>query len=112
MKLKNIRHGDMGLIGIEKLPEGLTASKSKVLMTGSGGNDHAFIGPGTFYPHEERKDNALIVGYFVAQEGTVLTHIEHGPDRGKALREVPVLGILEIRKQNEQTHVGMVPVED
>lgn len=35
-KLKNIRHGDLALIGVNKLPDGLKASKSNVLMTGSG----------------------------------------------------------------------------
>ncbi len=108
----NIRHGDMGLIGIANLPDGLTASSSRVLMVGSGGNNHAFSGPGTFYPHEENRGDVRIVGYLVAQDGAMLTHIEHGQDRGNKLKEVPVMGIFEVRKQVEQTHDGMRPVED
>jgi len=108
----NIRHGDLALIGIDKLPEGLTASKSEVLMKGSHGNDHAFSGPGTFYPHEEVRGTLRIVGYFEAREGTKLTHLDHGPE-GKKLREVPVQGLFEIRKQTEDTNYRMhPPVED
>jgi hypothetical protein len=107
----NIRHGDLGLIGIEKLPEGLTASKSKVLMTGSHGNNHSFTGNGTFYPHEEVKGTLRVVGYFEAREGTMLTHLDHGPKK-RGLREVPVEGLFQVRKQTEDTHAGMRPVED
>ena len=46
--MKNIRHGDLSLIGIEKLPGGLVASDTKVLMVGSGGNNH-IITEGTVY---------------------------------------------------------------
>jgi len=46
--LKNIRHGDMALIGIDKLPNGLKQSKDKVLMVGSHGNNHSFD-VGKFY---------------------------------------------------------------
>lgn len=105
----NIRHGDMGLIGIDKLPEGLTASKGKVLMVGSGGNDHAFT-KGTFYP----QTGGQTVGYFMAVEGTKLLHPAHGIEvKGKTLKEVPIpAGVYRIIKQAEQTHTGMIPVED
>jgi hypothetical protein len=111
MKLQNVRHGDMCLIGIDKLPEGLTASKSKVLMTGSHGNNHSFTGNGTFYPHEEVKGTLRVVGYLEAREGTKLTHLDHGP-AGKKLREVPIQGLFQARKQTADTHAGMRPVED
>jgi hypothetical protein len=107
----NIRHGDLGLIGIDTLPTGIAASKSKILMTGSHGNDHAFRGNGVFYPHNEIKGMIHIVGYFEAREGTTLTHVDHGPKK-KGLREVPVKGLYQLRKQTEDTHAGMNPVID
>lgn len=107
--MKLIRHGDLALIEVEKLPEGLTASKSKVLMVGSGGNDHAFD-KGTFYPHEDGQT----VGYFVAEEATTLLHPDHGNIiKGQSLREAHVpAGVYRAIKQVEQTHDGMKPVED
>lgn len=105
----NYRHGDLGLISIDKLPEGLTASKSKVLMTGSGGNDHIFT-EGIFYPHGDGQT----VGYFVAVEGAKLLHPDHGEAiKGQKLREATIKsGIYKAVKQIEDTHTGMKPVVD
>ena len=105
----NIRHGDMALIGIEKLPDGITASKSKVLMVGSGGNDHVFT-VGKFYP----RTDGQTVGYFEAMDGTKLIHPDHGTIvPGKAMREVDIApGIYIVIKQSEDTHQGLKPVED
>jgi hypothetical protein len=107
----NIRHGDMALISIDKLPEGLKKKNTKVLMTGSGGNDHTFSG-GEFYPHADGQ----IVGYFVAQKGAKLFHPEHGD---KTQRKVSGLlqasvdeGVYSVTKQIEDTHEGMKAVED
>lgn len=109
LKLKNYRHGDMALIGIEKLPEGLKASKSKVLMVGSGGNDHV-ITRGTFYPKQK---NDFIVGYLRAKE-TELLHKDHGEGDKKesVLRAKINDGYYQVRKQQEDTHGGMKPVVD
>ena len=105
----NIRHGDCGLLGIDKLPEGLTASKSNVLMTGSGGNNHTFSA-GTFYPHVAGQT----VGYFVAVDGAKLLHPDHGQIMaGRPLRTADIEpGIYRVVKQFEQTHDSMNPVED
>jgi len=100
----------MALIGIEKLPENLAASDAKVLMKGSGGNDHAFKN-GTFYP---KPSGANIVGYFKAQTGCFLLHHDHGKKKSNAKHRtanVPV-GIYEVRQQVEQMHEGMRPVVD
>jgi len=106
----NIRHGDCALIGIDKLPEGLRASKGNVLMKGSGGNSHAFSG-GKFYP---MVTGNFTVGYLVADEGAKLYHPEHGcRAKGSKLKEMPIkAGIYEVKKQIEQTHEGMRPVAD
>ena len=105
----NIRHGDLALIGIDKLPTGLTASDSKVLMTGSGGNDHIVEG-GTFYP----KKNGQVIGYLVADEGCRLLHPDHGKKVGNAkLRTVNLpAGIYSLSGQVEQTHEALKPVVD
>ena len=105
----NYRHGDLGLIGVGQLPEGLTASKSKVLMTGSGGNDHTF-NVGTFYPNNDGQ----VVGYLKAVDGTKLLHPVHGIlVEGQKLREAVIwTGVYKCVRQGEQTHDGMRPVED
>lgn len=109
MKLNNYRHGDLALIGIKKLMENLKKSNSKVLMKGSGGNNHSFDN-GKFYPCEK---DIFVFGYFVA-ENTTLFHIDHGKKvEGKRLRQAKIAnGVYELRKQNEDTHEGMTPVVD
>lgn len=104
----NYRHGDMALISAGKLPSGVKASQSKVLMVGSGGKDHSFEG-GVFYPKTEN----LTVGFLQAKN-TILFHEEHGNKiEGKKLRETKVEDdIYEVRKQQEDTHEGMKPLQD
>ena len=105
----NIRHGDMALIEVEALPEGLLASDSKILLTGSGGNPHT-VQNGTFYPHI----NGRVVGYLAAHEGCMLLHPDHGSKMpADTLGQADVsAGIYKIHNQVEQTHEGMRPVED
>jgi len=109
------RHGDCGLISIDKLPEGLAPSTKKVLMVGSGGNDHAF-NEGTFYPISEIRlpDGGIHIGYFEAVPGSKLLHPDHGEKiDGQILREAPINeGVYQVIKQTEGTHSSMVPVED
>jgi hypothetical protein len=107
--MKNYRHGDLGLIGVSELPTGLKKSDSKILMNGSGGHNHTFD-HGEFYPHND----GLVIGYLVANNRTRLYHPEHGKViNGKELREAKITGgIYELRRQQEDTHDGMKPVED
>jgi len=42
MKLTNIRHWDMALIGIKELPKWLKITKSNIMMTWSHWNNHYF----------------------------------------------------------------------
>jgi hypothetical protein len=109
MDLKNYRHGDLGLIGVDALPEGLKKSSTKILMTGSGGNDHTFD-HGEFYPHQD----GIVIGYLVANNRTRIYHPEHGKIvKGKELREARIdAGIYELRRQQEETNDGMRPVVD
>ena len=112
---KNYRHGDCGLFEVAELPKGLKESKSKVLMTGSGGHHHAFE-HGQFYPETDnaRVHNGTVIGYLVANNRTKLLHPEHGKIvKGKDLREAKIeAGIYELRKQVEDTNDGFKPVED
>lgn len=110
INMKNIRHGDLALIGVDKLPDGLKAADTKVLMTGSHGNDHTFD-KGVFYPKVEEN---FVIGYFVAHKGCKLYHPEHGERvKGKTLLETHINeGIYELKRQVEDTHAGMKPVID
>ena len=95
--IKNLRHGDIALIKIEKLPEGLTASKSKTLLEGgSGGNAHTFTS-GTFYPKTEGQN---LIGYLSATPKTRLGHKEHGDP-------VVPAGIYKVLRQVEFHPDGM-----
>jgi hypothetical protein len=111
MKVRNIRHGDMALIAIDAIPkvlEDLLPSESKVLLVGRNGNAHSFTN-GTFYDDEDGQ----VVGYLVAEPGCKLLHRDHGSETGGTLREaeIPPL-IYQVRRQAEETHEGMRPVED
>ena len=118
----NIRHGDLGLITnaeiegnevrFDTLPDGLAPSPSNVLMVGSHGNNHSFQ-KGTFYPHSEANFPTLI-GYFVADPGCLLIHIDHGikSDHGDLRTATVPPGISGVFRQHEERHSGMEPVVD
>lgn len=101
---KAYRHGEVLLVKIEKLPEGLTASKEKVFMVGSHGNNHS-IDNGTIY---FKKDGDFVFGYLKAKN-TNLIHPEHKDKSGKASIED---GFYKLIKQQEFTPEGLVPVID
>lgn len=107
MKTKNkaYRHGEIALVEIDKLPKGLTVSKTKIFMTGSHGNDHS-IDKGTLYLLE--KPDGFVFGYLEAK-GTSLYHPEHKDKSGKAKIGD---GIYKLIKQQEHTPDGLVPVVD
>jgi hypothetical protein len=101
--MKNIRHGDIAFVEIEKLPKGLKSVKTnKIMEGGSGGNSHTFKG-GIFYP---KVDGSNIIGFFKAKD-TKLYHIEHSPEGCKLEN-----GVYEVRRQVEYTHEGMKQVID
>ena len=103
----NYRHGDLALIGIDKLPDNLEETKNKTLMTGSRGNPHS-INTGKVY---FKNVDEYVFGYLVAK-GTMLYHREHGEGK-KELKVARIKdGIYELRKQNEQTHEGLKPIID
>ena len=102
-KVKMYRHGEIGLVKIEKLPEDLKLSESKTIMVGSHGNHHTFDN-GKLYL---KKEGDYSFGYLVAKN-TTLFHPEHGKKgRAKILN-----GTYQLYKQNEFTPAGLVPIRD
>jgi hypothetical protein len=105
---KGIRHGDLALIIIDKIPEKITPSETNVIMQGSGGNDHK-VKNGIIY---FKQNGQFIIGYLHALPKCQLLH----PDHGKGNSEIKVSniheGYYELRKQFEYTHDAMKPVID
>ena len=121
-EFKNYRHGDVSLvqeakiggetITFNKLPSGLKVAKEAVLMKGSHGNNHSFKN-GVFYPTTDER-YPFLIGYFKAEEGATLIHLDHGKQSGRqALRiaKVPA-GVYAVMGQHEDTHSGMQAVID
>lgn len=105
MKKKQMwRHGEIGLLKIDSLPTGLELSNTKIIMTGSHGNNHS-IDNGELYFTTE---NNFAFGYLVAKD-TSLYHPEHKDETGKVKIED---GIYQLIKQNEYTPDGLVPIID
>lgn len=102
---KAYRHGEIAFLKISKLPKGLIRSKTDIIVSGSHGNNHTFKG-GKLYLLPELKDYTL--GYFQAKN-SILYHPEHGDKNGEA--NLPN-GSYEIRKQQEYTPSGLVPIID
>jgi hypothetical protein len=102
------RHGDLCLVKVDKLPDGLMASKSVVLMKGSNGHNHSFRN-GVFYP---KQVDSFVIGYFKANSGCKLLHPEHGTGKGSMKEASLPIGIYEVRKQNEYVIDELKPVVD
>lgn len=100
MKTTCIRQGDLVLKKIKSLPKGLEQAKTLVMMRGSHGHDH-YVDKGKVYL---KAVDTYVMGYLVAKDST-LDHPEHG---GMKLTN----GVYEIRKQQEFTPAGLVPVID
>lgn len=110
-----IRHGDLALVKIDQLPEGLQPSTTHTLMQGSHGNNHD-VRNGVVYLKDV---DQFVFGYLVAEEGCMLLHPDHGAGDlkdivgGEYLRKAQIkAGVYELRRQFEQTHDAMKPVID
>jgi len=103
-----IRHGDLALARISRLPKGLKESKSKVIMVGSHGHDH-FFDTGKLY---FKNSGDFVFGYLIAKD-TTLFHSEHGKKKIGSLLSLAIKdGNYELRKQQEFTNEGMKSVID
>lgn len=100
---KAYRHGEVLLLKIDTLPDGLIKSNTNVFMVGSHGHNHS-IDNGELYLQQDGTTH----GYLVANN-TSLIHPEHSPNVGDAKIED---GIYQIIKQQEYTPEGLKPVID
>ena len=111
MKTKKIglRHGDLALISISKLPTGLKKANTDIAMNGSHRNDHIAVNCELYFKQVDQ----FIFGYLVAGKNAKLKHKEHGNKKvnGFNVCDIPE-GIYEMRKQFEETNEGMVAVID
>jgi len=96
--MKAYRHGEMLLLKIEALPEGLTKTKDKIFATGSHGNNHS-ISEGTLLENENEK--------YLEAKNTKLLHPEHSP-KGADIED----GYYQLITQMEYTPEGLTPVID
>jgi hypothetical protein len=114
MKPLNIRHWDLALIGIKKIPKNLVKTKTNILMKGNNWHDHTFswwmvsiTGDSFNLPEWE-----FIFWYFVAKN-TILFHEDHWNTIVWNTRSCNIPdGIYELRKQVEFTAEGMRAVVD
>lgn len=77
--MKAIRHWDVALVQIDKLPEWLTKSNTKIFLEWKNNNHE--IDKGDIYivkDHNTLRDNEFLYGYLVASN-TTLIHNEHSP---------------------------------
>lgn len=112
--MKNIRHWDLALIWIDKLPEWLSETKSNILMKGNNWHDHTFdkwnlyiTGDSFNLPEWE-----FIFGYFQAKNST-LSHEDHWDILNWNTRQVKIPDwIYSLNKQVEYTSEWMRAVQD
>ena len=97
---KAVRQGDLGLIKIPKLPDGLSGIKTKILVSGSHGHHHS-IDQGKVY---FKKVDIFVFGYLVAKN-TTIDHEEHG-------KLLLTNGVYELRKQSEWINSELKQVID
>jgi hypothetical protein len=107
-KVKAIRHGEICLVYIDELPQGLFKSESKVITQGSHNNSHS-ISEGELY---FKNVDQYTFGYLVAKN-TKLLHPEHGQQNKSKLRTAAIPdGVYELRKQQEWVNSELKPVID
>lgn len=100
--MKGYRHGEIFLLETKSVSKDAKENKSKILMTGSHGNNHSFDN-GKLY----LKEDGQTFGYLKAKN-TTLFHPEHGV-KGKAKIKD---GVYQLIKQVEYTPDGLIPVID
>jgi len=105
--MNTYRHGEIALVKIEKLPEGLKKSDIKILMKGSHSNSHSIDKGEIFF----KQVDSYIFGYLIAKN-TSLLHTEHGEGKEKLKVAKIEDGIYELRKQQEIINSELKPVVD
>lgn len=103
MKKQAYRHGEIILVKIDKLPDGLKQEKTTLLAQGKTGNSHKFKGGKIYF----KNVNSYVYGYLEAKN-TSLYHIEHSPKYEAVIED----GIYELRKQQEWVNGDLKQVID
>lgn len=107
--MKAIRHGDLLLVEIKKLPNGLTENKTDVIMHGSNNNAHKAANCKLYL----KEQGQFTIGYLTTGEKAHLLHKEHGKGKGEFKKApLPANKTYELCRQVEDTHDGMKPVVD
>lgn len=107
------KQGDLMLISIEALPEGVVAQKNDngyfVLAHSETGHHHAVLADNDVEFYADPKDD--MKSYFVVKKviGSLLEHMRSF-DTHKSIKIPP--GIYELRRQREYTPQGWRKVED
>lgn len=107
-----IRHWDVLLVRIDKLPEWLTKSNTKIFLAWKNNNHE--ISKWEIYITKDvntLRENEFHYGYLVAKN-TTLIHNEHSPMSDENRNALIPDGVYELFKQKEQTPDGFKIILD
>lgn len=108
---KFMRHGDVVLIEVDSIPQGLKEDKEKILALGEAtGHHHKFVGEGAVVM--KGFDDQIYVD--VQSDVAKIVHQEHGDDVGDPtyrFKDVPK-GTYEVRIKREYRHGDETKVLD
>lgn len=108
-KLKVLRHGEILLVPVNKLPKGLKQADTDILMKGSGDNPHIVENCEIYFI----KENDYVFGYLKAKKNAKLLHKRHGIKKVGNIMEAPLKeGYYQLRRQVEATNEELKPVID
>lgn len=102
--LTAIRHGDTALVKIDKLPDWLTKSKTRIFLAGKNNNHE--ISKGDLYITKDPntlRDNEFHYGYLVAKD-TTLIHNEHSTMSDENRNALIPDWVYELYKQKENVN--------
>lgn len=110
--MKAIRHWDVALVQIDKLPDWLTKSKNKIFLAGKN-NNHEISNWELYLTKDPNtlRESEFHYGYLVAK-GTTLIHAEHSPMSDENRNALIPDWVYELYKQKEQTPQGFKIVVD
>ncbi len=109
-KIQCYRHGEIAFEVIKELPTGLSLSKNKTFLVGSNSNPHSYDN-GKWYPQFSQSEKEIILGYFIA-DNTTLLHKEHGIGKGESKKAKLPNGFFRVRKQFEIVNKELKQIVD
>lgn len=101
--MKAIRHWDVALVQVDKLPDGLKKSATKIFLAGKNNNHE--ISQWELYLEKDPntlRDSQFHYGYLVAKN-TTLIHNEHSPMSDENRNALIQDGVYALYKQKETT---------